>query len=283
MVFRKTMFRKVTIIGVGLIGGSLGMAIKKRRVARQVVGYSQRHTSLVYAKKNGAIDVASHDINKAVQNADLVILATPVSTIIGLLPTIAKHLKRKCIVTDVGSTKSAIVEEAEKNLPSGVFIGSHPLAGSEKRGASNASPELFNRSLCIVTPAEKTSRYAKDRIQKFWGRLGAKVRTLDPREHDEILAYISHLPHLTVYALMGTIPAEYLRYATQGLKDTTRVASSSPQIWTDVCLANPKPVLKALDEMVKNLAVLRKAIVGKEDRTLMDFFKNAKEKRDGIS
>src|SRR3989338_7448360 len=147
-----------------------------------------------------------------------------------MLPIIGGSLKRGCIVTDVGSTKEAIVEAAQKNLPSHVFfVGSHPLAGSEKKGALFGSAELFHSSLCIMTPTDKTNKAAVEKIKNLWTKLGATVKFLPPNEHDKILAYISHVPHLLAYALMGAIPSEYLEYATQGLKDTTRIAASDPE------------------------------------------------------
>ena len=276
------LFRQVTIIGVGLIGGSLGMAIKKNRVAQEVVGLSHRHTSLVYALKNNAIDKAFYDIKKAVEHADLVVMATPVNSIVSLLPMVGRYLKRGCIVTDVGSTKAAIVETAEKNLTSAFFVGSHPLAGSEKRGAEFASPDLFQNSLCLMTPNERTNRFADERVRALWIRLGAVVKTLPPSEHDKILAYISHLPHLVAYALMGAIPSEYLSYAAQGLKDTTRIASSSAHIWNDICLLNSQNVLHSLDELVKTLSLLRKYIVARDEQNLIETFKKAKSKRDAM-
>lgn len=277
-------FRKISIIGVGLIGGSIGMAVKKRRLAYEIVGLSLHHATLVYALKNRAIDRAFHDIHKAVHNADLVILATPVNTILQLLPTLGPHLKRGCIVTDVGSTKVSIVDTAEKKLPPHCyFVGSHPLAGSEKQGAAFANPDMFVQSSCIVTATEKTNRVAKEKMKAFWSQLGANVKFLTPAEHDKILAYISHLPHLLAYAMMGIIPAEFLEYASTGLKDTTRVAASSPHMWNDICMTNHKNILATLDELVKFLAVYRKSIIAKDEQGLIENFSKSKAKRDGIT
>ncbi len=276
-------FRKVTIIGIGLIGGSIGMAIKKHRLAYEVAGLSLRHSSLVFALKNKAIDRAFHDIRKAVHNADLVILATPVNTIIRLLPTLGPHLKRGCVVTDVGSTKISIVDTAEKRLPPYCyFVGSHPLAGSEKQGANYANPELFQQTVCLVTSTERTNRVAKEKVRSFWTQLGASVKFLSPTDHDKILSYISHLPHLLAYALMGIIPPEYLEYASTGLKDTTRIAASSPHMWNDICLANSKNILAALDDFVKALSFYRKSIIAKDEQSLLDNFNKSKIKRDGL-
>jgi prephenate dehydrogenase len=278
------LFRKVTIIGVGLMGGSIGMAIKKRKLAHEVVGISQQQSTIATAVKSGAIDHGSHDIKKAVNNADLVILSTPVSIIAELLPTIGPHLKRNCIVTDVGSTKASIVSAAHKFFPQHVaFVGSHPLAGSEKKGAEFADADLFMNSTCLMTPTENTNRGACERVKLLWTKVGAKVKFLSPDEHDKILAYISHLPHLVAYSLIGSIPQEHMEYAAQGLKDTTRTASSSPQMWSDICMANKKNILAALDEMVKNLGDVRKMVIANDQQNLVNYFKNSKGKRDALN
>ena len=277
------LFRKVTIIGVGLMGGSIGMGIKKRKLAHEVAGLSQQQTTIATAVKNGAIDHGSPDLKRAVHNADLVILSTPVSIIAEILPTIGPLLKRNCIVTDVGSTKSSIVSAAQKFFPAHVyFVGSHPLAGSEKKGAEFAEADLFVNSTCLMTPTDKTNRTACERVKALWTKLGAKVKFISPDEHDQILAYISHLPHLAAYSLIGAIPQEHLEYAAQGLKDTTRIASSSPQMWSDISMANKKNIVAALDEMVKNLGMVRKMVVSNDQQNLINYFKGAKTKRDAI-
>ncbi len=283
MPLRTPLFRRISIIGVGLIGGSLGLAIKKQNVAREIVGFSHTAASLNYALEHKIIDHAAQDLKTAVHNADLVILATPVKTIINLMPLIASYLSRYCIVTDVGSTKASIVEAAQKNLPSyPMFVGSHPLAGSEKKGPTHASAELFEGAVCIMTPMDQTNRLAKEKVKHFWTNLGSHVKFLAPDQHDKILAYISHLPHAVAYSLVETIPAEYLEFSVQGFKDTTRIASSSPQMWTDICLANPKNIVKSLDEVVKNLSAIRKMILAKDEQGLNDHFQKSKTKRDSI-
>ena len=278
------LFRKVTIIGVGLIGGSLGMAIKRERLAREVMGVSRQHSSLAQAFKNRAIDKSSHDLKKALYDADLVVLATPVKTIIQMFATIGKSLKRGCIVMDVGSVKGAIIDAAQKNLPNHVsFVGTHPLAGSEKKGAAAGHADLFKNTVCILTPNEKTNKAALERVKNLWTKVGATAKTLSPEEHDKALSFISHVPHLAAYALIGSIPPEYLPYSSQGLKDTTRIASSDPQMWSDISLTNTKNVLLSLDKFVKNLAAVRKSIVTKNEHHLIEIFKEAKNKRDGVA
>ena len=278
------LFRKVTIIGVGLMGGSLGKAIKKQGLAKEVVGLSQKQTTLSTAVKMQAIDHGCHDIRKAVHNADLVVLATPVSIITGTLSMIGPYLKRGCIVTDVGSSKVSIVRTAQQFLPNHVsFVGSHPLTGSEKKGVQFADEKLFEGALCIMTPTDQVNRSVTHRIKTLWARLGCRIKFLSPEEHDRIMAYISHLPHVLSFALMNIIPAELLEYTAQGLKDTTRIASSSPQMWSDICQGNADNIVNVLDELVKDLAGIRRAIVTNETKILLDEFQKAKDKRDRIS
>lgn len=283
MPFRNYLFKRVTIIGVGLIGGSLGMAIKRHNLAQEVVGVSQKQTSLTAALKNQAIDQAAQDMKKAVNSADLVILATPVSVISTLIPAIAPHLRRHCIVTDVGSTKLAIVQAAQKHLSNNpFFVGSHPLAGSEKQGVQFATADLFAESLCIMTPTDVTHRYAREKIKQLWTAVGAKVKMMPPDEHDKVLSYISHLPHLVAYALMNTIPPELLEYAARGLKDTTRISSSSPAMWNDICLSNVKNITTVLDDFVRNLSATRKCMTSYDQKNLTEQFRLAKAKRDSL-
>ncbi|MBN1869345.1 MAG: prephenate dehydrogenase [Candidatus Omnitrophica bacterium] len=284
MLLRPYLFKRVTIIGVGLMGGSLGMAIKKHGLAHEVIGLSHRQAALDEAVKIGAIDTPCLDVRKAVSNADLVILATPVESIIKLFSTINPYLKRGCLITDVGSAKARIVENGEKllSVPSS-FVGSHPMAGSEKKGVANAADNLFEGSVCIMTPTEKTNQVARQKIKLFWTKLGMGVKLLSPEEHDEILAYVSHLPHLLAYGLISGIPENFLEYASTGLKDTSRVAASSPKMWSDICIANSKNVLKALDQCVEYLAHFRKAIVSQDQKSLLQYFTQAQEKRTKLS
>jgi len=284
MNFGPNVFRKITIVGVGLIGGSIGLAIRKNKLAREIAGMSQHQSTLDAAKKVKAIDQGYTDLRAAVQNADCVIFATPVSTIISLLAVIGPHLKRGCVVTDVGSTKSAIQTAAEKHLPQHVFfIGGHPLAGSEQKGVEHARADLFEKSTCILTSTDNTNRRARDRVKSMWNKMGAVVKIMETVQHDQTLAYVSHLPHLAAFAMMDAIPGNFLEFGAQGLKDTTRIASSSPQMWNDICLANSKNVTVAIDDLVKRLALVRRSIVRRDQKQLLEFFKSAKTKRDGMA
>jgi prephenate dehydrogenase len=283
MFNRKELFRRVAIVGVGFMGASLGLAVKKKGLAREVVGIGRQEGSLKQAKDMGAVDETTTDFNKGIIGADLIVLATPVNTILDNIETLGKEHRRGCIITDLGSTKSAIVERAEKVLHhSLLFVGSHPLVGSEKKGAQHANAQLYEGGSCIMTPTDKTNRLAKEKIKQFWSQLGSPVKFMTPQEHDQVLAYISHLSHLTAFALMKAMPDTYLEHATQGLKDTTRIAASDPLVWRDITLSNHKPILKALDEVVKVLAAMRKSIVARDQDGLTEIFKQAKIKRERL-
>ena len=283
MFNRKELFRRVAIIGVGFMGASLGLAIKKKGLAREIVGIGRQEASLKQAKDLGAVDEVTLDFNKGIIGADLIVLATPVNTILDCIETLGKESRRGCIITDLGSTKNAIVERAEKVLHhSLLFVGSHPLVGSEKKGPASANAQLYEGGVCVMTPTDKTNRLAREKVKQFWTQLGSTVKLMTPQDHDQTLAYISHLPHLVAFALMKAMPDNYLEHATPGLKDTTRIAASDPQVWRDIALSNHKPILKALDETVKVLATMRKAIVARDSEALADIFKQAKEKRERL-
>jgi prephenate dehydrogenase len=277
-------FRRVTIVGVGLMGGSLGMALKKHRLVKEVVGLSPKRESLDQAVKSGAIDVGETDVARAVKNSDLVILATPVDSIIKLMKSVDPFLKRGCFVTDIGSTKVQILEAAEKLLSQpGFFVGAHPLVGSEKNGVENASADLFEKSTCMITPTAQTHQAALRKVQQMWAKIGASVKTMDPRVHDEVLGYVSHMPHVLAFGLVSAIPETYFENSPQSLKDLTRIASSSPQMWNDICLSNSRNVVKSIDQLVKEMSILRLAIVQKDSQKLMDYFTRAREKRSALS
>ncbi len=277
-------FRKVAIIGVGLIGGSLGKAIKKHQLAREVIGFSRRRETLAAAVQAQAIDHGSLDLKKAVLNADLVVLATPVRAVEEIMRQIEPDLKKGVLVMDVGSTKAGIVASAQAVLSNGaMFVGAHPLAGSEKRGIEFADENLFAGSTCILTPVETTNRGAVERVKRLWASVGAAVKIMDPEEHDRTLAYVSHLPHVIAYALMQTIPSEFLPYGATGLKDTTRIAASSPEVWQDICLVNSRNMLDAMDAFVEHFSTMRRAMGESDDKVLLEQFQAAQKKREGLA
>lgn len=274
-------FNKVTIIGVGLIGGSIGLAMKKKRLARRIVGVTKHKQSLQKACKLGAIDQGSLNLRDAVRGSDLVILATPIRSIIRITKSIVKYLDKGCILTDVGSTKGLVVKELEKILPKDIhFVGGHPLAGSEQRGVDSASADLFKDSFWIITRTKKTKPQALARTRDLLKALQANVLVISPNEHDKVVSEISHLPHILASCLVNSVRGKYLPLAASGFKDATRVASSDPTIWEDICLTNRKMIIKAIEEFISNLSAL-KVLIRKEDgRGISREFKRAKKKRD---
>jgi len=273
------MFNKVAIVGTGLIGGSIALAMKKKRLCGQVIGISLHKKSLLLAKRLGAVDVASLSF-EAIKDADLVVLAMPVSKILSLAPEISCLIKKDCLVFDVGSSKANIARKLSRLFC--CFVGAHPLAGSEKRGINFARPDLFLNSLCILTPLKNTSKPAFFRVKKLWNILGAKTLAMSPENHDQILGFISHLPHIAAFSLINSIPAEFLKFSTASLKESTRIASSDPGLWADIILDNRQNSLKAISKMQSNLQQIEASLKDKNKLELFRFFKTAKIKRDTI-
>lgn len=270
------LFNKVAIVGVGLIGGSVALAIKNKKLARQVIGVSRRKSTLLSAKKNRAIDKGSQDL-KIIQGADLVILATPVNTILNLAQAVSRVIRSDAIVTDVGSTKQEIAVKLDKIFPR--YVASHPLAGSEKRGVDNASPDIFKNSLCVLTPTNNTNPETLKKIERLWRQLGAKVVFLRPDTHDKILAFISHLPHAIAFALIDIIPGGFLKLGANSLKDTTRIALSDSSLWADIFLSNRKNMVRSIELFQKNLSRIKSAINKKDKKRLIKILAAAKSKR----
>ena len=270
------LFNKVAIIGTGLIGGSLGLAIKKNKLAREVVGVSQHKNSLKRALKMKAIDRGSLSLD-IIKGADLLILATPVNKIIYFRKKIAKFVDKDCIVTDVGSTKQEIVVSLDNVFLN--FVGGHPLAGSEKRGIANSNAGIFKGSLCILTPTGKTSRFGLAKIKKLWAKVGARIVFMSPKEHDRILSLTSHLPHVVAFSLINSVPLEALKLASGGLKDTTRVAASDALLWKDIFLSNKENVLKSINLFQDNLLKIKGAIRKGDEKSLINILNQAREKR----
>lgn len=266
------LFNKVAIIGVGLIGGSIALAMKKKRLADEIIGVSRHEKTLSSAKEKGAIDTGSQDLN-AISDADLVILSAPVGTILDLAPRISEIIRADCIVCDVGSTKEEIVIKLDRIFPN--YVGAHPLAGSEKQGVLNSKAEIFEGTLCIVTPTKKTNTQALLKIEKLWRGIGVKVIKLPSDIHDRVVSYISHLSHIVAFSLVSAVPGGYLRFASTGFKDTTRIALSEAQLWSDIFLSNQKNILQAIDSFQGNLSKIRTAIAKKDKEALDRFLKRA--------
>jgi len=277
-------FKKVAIIGVGLIGGSLGMAIKSRRLAEVITGVARHRSTLILAKKHNALDRSTLDPCKAVKDADLVIIATPISRIVKIVKDISPHLKPGCIITDVGSVKGVIVREIEKiariRRKEIYFVGGHPMAGSEKAGVSFAKSDLFKNTVCFLTSTPRTDRRALSKVKNLWGKIGAVTEIVSPQKHDRIVAYISHLPHLLAYNLLIVTPPQYYRYAAGSFLDMTRIASSDPQLWQDVCRMNSGEINRLLREHNISLNEMKGLIASGRFRKLLNLFSGAKSRRD---
>ena len=276
-------FNRIAIIGVGLIGGSVGLAVKKRRLAKEVIGIFRRKATLKKALKRKAVDRAIMSINDGVKDADLIILATPVSLIPSVAREAIKYAKRNTVITDVGSTKKWIVDKIEGQLARSrrglFFIGSHPMAGSEHSGVEFARADLLNGSPCIVTKTAKTSAAALKKITGFWKALGAKVNVMSPAAHDKSVSLISHLPHIVAFGLAGAVPAKELKYAAEGFKDTTRVALSDPRLWADIFLSNRKEIVKSGRIFEKNYKKIIKAITEEKYLELVKLLEKARTVR----
>ena len=275
-------FGTVCIIGPGLIGGSIGLGLKKRNLAKTVIGVGHRASSLETALKMHAIDLGMLHIGEAVKNADIVILATSVNQIIDTAKKIIPFMKSNAILTDVGSTKHYIVQQITHTIRKDItFVGAHPIAGSEQRGVEFASPDLFAGCNCIITPLNKNSK-GVETISSLWQLLEAKIIYLSPEQHDEILAYVSHLPHLIASCLVNSIKQEHLVYGASGLRDTTRVASGDAELWVNIFDHNRDNVIKSIDQFMVELAALRSDLQNKDHTMLLDRLKKAKLSRDTV-
>ncbi len=270
------LFNKVAIIGVGLIGGSIGLGIKKKKLARQVIGIARHKKTINSAIKRGAIDRGFLNVS-AINGADLVILATPVNSIIQIGARISSLVRPGALVTDTGSTKKLIVRKLENVLPN--FVGAHPLSGSEKQGIINAEADLFCDSLCILTPTTKTSKAALGKIKRFWIELGARVIYLTPARHDKLISYVSHLPHIAAFCLIQSVPRNSLYLASSGLRDTTRIAASADTLWKDILLTNSENVLNALKKFSASLSRIKSAIIQRDTKALERILRQARLER----
>ena len=252
---KKPLFNKICIVGVGLIGGSLGLAIKKRKLARWVVGVTRRKETIQKAFGMGALDIATLDLKEGVKDADLVILCAPISDIKAHLKKIGPYLKRGALVTDVGSSKVEILAAAKKHLKKNDFVGSHPMAGSEKCGIESARASLFEGAVCFISAPHQ-------KIETFWKALGSKPVRLDAGKHDAWAAQASHLPHALSFALLQRIelPTSKKFELNPSFKDLARLAKSHPRIWTDIFLTNREALLKAISSYKIKLSLLERAI-----------------------
>jgi prephenate dehydrogenase len=283
-------FKNITILGVGLIGGSLGLALKKHKFLGTIMGLGRRLSTLEIALEKGAVDRITLDFAEAAESADIVIISTPVELIAPMAEQVAKYAKDGCIITDVGSVKRMPISIIEGFLPENLhFVGAHPMAGSEKSSVVAARADLFENALCILTPTEKTNPKALKMIESLWRTVGAKITVISPTEHDFLIAAASHLPHLTACLLSQTVgdirnsAGNALDFTATGFADTTRIASGSPEIWKGIFMQNADMLIPMIEQLMANLEAFKKILADKDEAQLEKILTQAKKVRDSIN
>ena len=275
--------KNVAIVGVGLIGGSIWLALRERKLAETVVGIGRRQGTLRIARRAGAVTNTTIDLAKGVAEAELVILCSPVGFIVEHARIAAQHAPEGTPITDTGSTKQRIVEALDTGLPRGCrFLGGHPLAGSEKSGPSYARADLFDGRVAILTPTMNSHAHDYDLLEEFWQALGAVVVKMPADEHDRILAMISHLPHLGAAMLAATMPETYLRLGGSGLRDATRLAAGSPELWRQIMAENRENILDTLEQYGRKLADFHGALRDEKYERLEELLQEGKRNRDAL-
>jgi len=276
-------FNNIAIVGPGLIGGSIGLAVKANGLCSKVIGIGRRKSSLDKAIQKSAIDKATLSMSQGVQDADLIIISTSVRQVKEKIQEAALLAKKGAVIMDVNSTKQDIVNTAHKAMPYGVyFVGTHPIAGSENSGIASGSSKLFDNTVCIITPVKGTQKPALDKINLLWKSIGAETVFVSPKAHDDMVSRISHLPHCLAYALCNTVSKKDLKFSGSGFRDTTRIAKSSPEMWSDIFLNNSKSLLRAIGDFEKNIKRFKRYVVSKDKANLEKRLKDAMRKRQSI-
>ena len=284
------MFKKVCIIGCGLIGSSIARAIKKNKLAGKIVSSNRSKVTNKKIIKLNIVDEASSDTKKIVKGSDLIIIASPLSSYKNVILKIKNSLKSGAILTDVGSVKKNIISLIEKNIPNNVsWISSHPIAGTEESGPESGFSELFKNRWCILTPTKRSKAKDIKSLKKFWKKLGSVVDVMDAKKHDYILSITSHMPHLIAYNIVNTAlkikkkkDRNIIKYSAGGLRDFTRIAASNPIMWRDVFIQNSDNTSKMIDKFIENLRDLKKAIKNKNEKKLEKIFTKTKKIRKEI-
>ncbi|AEJ02588.1 Prephenate dehydrogenase [Nitrosomonas sp. Is79A3] len=280
---------KLVIIGVGLIGGSFALALRKAGLVKHIVGIGRSQQNMQCAVECGVIDEIAADMASALHQADLLLLAMPVGQTAHIMERIAPHLQANTIITDAGSTKQDVIAAARHHLPMQNrhhFVPGHPIAGTEQSGAQAAQADLYRNKHVILTPLPETSIDAVDRISELWQACGAQVSLMPAHEHDQVLAATSHLPHILAFAMMNHLhhstsnPENLLRFAGSGFRDFTRIASSSPEMWRDICLANRDALLKQIDMYQNELNALQEILKNNDGEALEKTFSLARSIRE---
>ena len=281
------MIDRLAIIGVGLIGGSLSLALKKVGQVGEVVGYARSESIRQQALELGVIDRSAGSIADVIKDADIIFLAVPMGAMSSVLIELAPHITDRMIITDGGSTKAQVIESARVALGErfSQFVAGHPIAGTEKSGPSAAFANLYNNHRVVLTPVAETNSESLEKVRAMWQLTGAEVVDMSAEHHDKVLAATSHLPHLLAFNLVGMLAKstdcdEILRFAAGGFRDFSRIASSDPVMWRDICLSNSAAILELLNDYRRGLDSLEQAIINNDGDQLVDVFKLAKQARD---
>lgn len=277
-------FETVAIAGVGLIGGSLGAAVKRRGLARRVIGVGRHPGRLAEAQQRGLIDEFEHAVGRAAARAEMVVICTPVEQIVAQVREASQSARPGTCITDAGSVKGVLCA-ALADLATGpcVYVGAHPLAGSEKSGFEYAQADLFQGRTCVVTPLPEHAADAVARVERLWSGVGMRVVRMSPQEHDAALACTSHVPHVVAAALAAALREEHRPYTATGFRDTTRIASGDPALWTGILLLNAEAVLSALDQVEQSWTAFREALQRRDAEALMSLLQTAKLQRDALN
>jgi len=284
------MFKKVCIIGCGLIGSSIARAIKKKKLSNKIVASNRSKTTNKKVVKLKIVDDSSVDIKKMVRGSDLVIIATPLSSYKNVIFKIKNSLKNGAILTDVGSVKKKVISLVEKNIPKNIsWVSSHPIAGTEESGPDSGFADLFKNRWCILTPSKQTKDKDIRLLERFWKKIGSRVDIMDAKQHDYILSITSHIPHLIAYNIVHTTlnvkkkkNRDVIKYSAGGLRDFTRIAASNPIMWRDIFIQNRENTSKMIDKFIENLKDLKKAIKNKNEKKLEKIFTKTKSIRKEI-
>ena len=284
------MFKKVCIIGCGLIGSSIARGIKKNKLANKVVSSNRSESTNKKVIRLKIANEASSDTKKVVKGSDLIIIASPLSSYKNIILKIKSSLKNGAILTDVGSVKKKVILLIEKNIPKNVsWISSHPIAGTEESGPESGFSDLFKNKWCILTPSKRSNKKDVKLLEKFWKKLGSRVDVMDAKQHDYILSITSHMPHLIAYNIVNTTlkikkkkDRNVVKYSAGGLRDFTRIAASNPIMWRDIFVQNKENTSKMIDKFIKNLIDLKKAIKNKNEKKLEKIFTKTKKIRKEI-
>lgn len=274
--------QSISVIGVGLLGGSIGLAFRAAGGQAERVGVGRRRSSITRALAVGAVDRGTLSYRSGLKDADLVIIATPLGRFEAVFRQLGNYLPDGAVVTDVGSTKASVLEAAAKLLPPGArFVGSHPMAGSEHAGVEFARADLFQRAQCLIVPGPQSDPQAVELVQSFWRFLGMRTTQMPMDRHDRLVAEISHLPHVVASALMEVAcNSESLDFAATGFADTTRIASGHPGLWHDILMTNRQPVCESIDGLIDRLRAVRRWLTENDSQAVSRFLERTKQSRD---